>query len=183
MSITAEQFEARLQDFTSQSLKWCEVESEKSTVVISQAIDALLRDAARVSQLSEASLTAIQGLQKKIKLHTVQERQPDLDKLISTLKDLAHEHEEIQSVVNPIIQSLQFQDRLRQNLENIRNMIPIWLHHRRRLVESGSIQADDLLELGKALIDTTTMPEERAIIRNHYQGLPGEVQPPKVTLF
>lgn len=180
----ARDFEQRLLEFNRASLSWCVQESEKSTEQISLAIDLLLKDAARVSELSEDSLHAIQGLQKELKLRSGSSLAgTNMVSLIKTLTQLAHEHEEIQGVVKPIIQSLQFQDRLRQNLENFQKMIPIWLQYRKRIAGQGQFSESDLSQMAEELRQKTTMKSERDVLRKHFPDVPEEEEAPAVSFF
>lgn len=180
-AISTSQFQERLSQFTASSLKWCVSESEASTAQVSDAIELLLQDTARVSQLSKQSLDAIAGLQKSLKLPRKQG--PDLAQVISSLSDLANEHEGVQDLVQPIIRSLQFQDRLRQNLENIQKMIPLWLKTRQAFERGQSLSYNELVGFGTELMKHTTMKSERDIIRKFIAGLEPEADIAEVNFF
>lgn len=176
MSVTMSQLVDRYQKFTEASLTWCSKESEESTTRVSGAIDGLLKDTARVSALSEESLFAIEGMHSKLQLHL--SKGASIHDLIKALQQLAQENDEVKNVIHPIIESLQFQDRLRQNLENISRMIPIWLEWREK-----DLSPEKMVEFGEALGKATTMKEERDFIRNHISGMPEEEEQDSVLLF
>ncbi len=171
MELSAVELIERYQSFTKKSLLWCTKESEDSTSRVSDAVELLLQNTSRVSELSEESIVAIEGLHRKIKVHLKNKTDSSLKDLIVTLKNLASENNEIKNVIHPIIESLQFQDRLRQNLENIAAMIPAWLKKRESYKTKG-IGEQDLLEMGTELMKLTTMASERDIIRSKIDGLP-----------
>ena len=179
MTMAAQTLVDNFQKFTKESLEWCANESEESTAKVSQAIDTLLNDAARVSELSSDSIQAISGLQSKLKVHF--DSGSSIDDLVETLSKLANEHDEVKNVIHPIIESLQFQDRLRQNLENIAKMIPAWLEARQTFGVAASQQ--DLRDVGEKLLKLTTMKEEREQIRSQIEGLSNDEAQDSVMMF
>lgn len=182
MSMTIDQLVERLHVFSQKTLEWCAQESEVSTARVTEAIDLLLKNTARVSQISSESLAALKGMQKTLSLRV--EEKPTREgfaRLISDLEVLAREHTEVQNVIHPIIQALQFQDRLRQNLENAVRMLPVWIQFRKGL--PSQITPEKMQELGKALMAKTTMIAERDVIRAHIDGLQAEPVAAAVTMF
>lgn len=171
MSITTSELIERYQEFTKKSLLWCTKESEDSTAQVSKAVEILLQNTSRVSQLSEESIAAIEGLNEKIKMHMQGPSNSSLEELITTLQNLAQENDEVKNVIHPIIESLQFQDRLRQNLENIAAMIPVWLE-KREVFKNQVIDEQTLIDLGTELMKSTSMASERDVIRSKIDGLP-----------
>lgn len=181
MTITLDQLVERLHVFSQKTLEWCAQESEYSTARVTEAIDILLQNTARVSQISAESLAAIQGMQKAISIRFGDKSRESLVKLIQNLEELAGEHAEVQSVIHPIIQALQFQDKLRQNLENAVRMLPVWIEFRKNL--PVQITPEKLQEFGKALMAKTTMISERDVIRAHIDGLRPEPETPPIVMF
>lgn len=179
MTMAAQTLVDRFTKFTNKSLDWCVEESENATSQVSQAIDTLLQTTSRVSELSEDSLTAINDLKHKLQNHIA--KKGSSEDLISSLQDISSRYDEIQNVIHPIIETLQFQDRLRQNLENLSKMIPLWIESRQRYAQS--ISQEDLLEFGESLMACTTMKDERDCIRKYIKGLKEEQQQDSVTMF
>lgn len=180
--LTHDQLIERLRVFTQRTLEWCAKESEDSTAQVTGAIDVLLNNTARVSQISNESLAAIEGMQKAISIHFEGDQgRESLHALISSLQLLAREHAEVQGVIKPIIQALQFQDRLRQNLENMVRMLPIWLEFRKQL--PTDVSPEQLRNFGLDLMKVTTMIPERDIIRKHLPKLEPEPGVPPFNLF
>ncbi len=182
MAISSQELIDRLRDFTQASFSWCSKESEASTGKVTDAIDMILEKAARVSQISEESREAMQGVQKAINLHLGEHSNKEsLSILIKSLNEIAHEHNEMHNLIEPIIHSLEFQDRLRQNLENIWKMLPFWIEFRKHIPDE--ITEDELRNFGRELMKFTTMISERDVIRKFIPGLEKEAPPPDVVMF
>lgn len=164
--------------FTADSLLWCVKEAEQGTTRVTGAIDVLLKDIARVSKMSNDSLKALEGLRVLLKSFD----NNNYEQLHKSLYGLCREHSEIDSYIQPIMEALQFQDRFRQNLENVVKMIDVW-QEQRKLLDEGEAPSDQLLDFGKALLDKTTMKRERDVIRDHIKGLAAEVEVARVNLF
>ena len=171
----------RLHVFTKKTLEWCANESEISITQVTEAINQLLKNTARVSMISQESLKAIEGMQKAISIQMGQIKGDSLKNLISNLQVLANEHDEIQTIMQPIVHSLQFQDRLRQNMENMVKMLPVWFDYRR--VCPSRLTQQDLQHFGELLIKATTMVSERDQIRTYIAGLDPEPALGNVLIF
>jgi hypothetical protein len=181
MSLTIDQLVERLLVFSQKTLAWCAEESEVATARVTVAIDLLLQNATRVSEISAESVAAIQGLQKAISGSLVDKKPENFTKLIQNLGLLAGENTEVHKLIQPIIQALQFQDKLRQNLENAVHMLPVWIEFRRDL--PMNISTEKLQEFGKALMAKTTMISERDVVRTYIHGLDPEPDAAPVVLF
>lgn len=181
MSLTIDQLVERLHSFSQKTLEWCAEESEVSTARVTVAIDLLLKNTARVSEISAESVAAIQDLQKAISIRFVDKKPENFTKLLQNLEALAGEHAEVQNVIQPIIQALQFQDKLRQNLENAVRMLPVWIEFRKNL--PMRITSEKLQEFGKAIMTKTTMISERDVVRAHIDGLAAEPDIAPVMIF
>ena len=182
-TMTTEQFVERMVKFTDESFTWCSKESEQATARVTDAIELLLKNTQRVSSISQESLAALQGLRKSINLQFSDDKtqKTPVRTLIKSLEVLASEHNEIDSVIHPIIGSLQFQDRMRQNFENMVKMINVWLEYRKKL--GPAITAEDQLRFAEALFKTTTMAAERDVVRAKIPGAPKEEASAPVLLF
>ncbi len=181
MAISSQELIDRLREFTHASLLWCARESENSTGKVTDAIDMILEKTARVSQISDESRAAMEGIQKAISIHMGDHSRESLSVLIRGLEDIAHEHNEIQTLIAPIIQSLEFQDRLRQNLENMDKMLPHWIEFRKHVPDE--MTEEELRVFGRELMKFTTMIAERDVIRKFIPGLEVETPPPDVVMF
>lgn len=169
----------KFRDFTKTSLDWCFKEAESGTERVTAAIDVLLKDIKRVSAMSSESLNALSALQNVLKTAD-RENYQQLHKSLSTL---SQEHNEIDSYIQPIMEALQFQDRFRQNLENVVGMIDVWQDFRVRQDLQREPADAVLKDFGKALLKKTTMKRERDLIRDHIDGLEAEAEVDSVMLF
>jgi len=92
--------------------------------------------------------------------------------LASVIKNKADADDEIDSFISPIISTIQFQDRVRQNTENIRTSLDLWLTYRPGSDEACKNNSDSQLELlGGSLLSAMTMGEEREIVRKYIKNL------------
>jgi hypothetical protein len=81
----------------------------------------------------------------------------------------------------PIVEALQFQDAIRQQMENLGKVLEAWYSAR---VEVGPNPTNaQLTALGEKMLKLTTMQSERDIIRRHIGGLSDEVKVDDVLLF
>lgn len=166
-------------EFCKESMDWCSKEAESATDHISQILHSLVSDAKRISSMSEDSLKVLNEIKKAID-------DPDTktsENLSVTLREIANQSNEVNEFVSPIIESLQFQDRIRQNMENQLAMLNLWNQMRKQQVGKNSWSEKDQVEFGKKLLEHTTMPEERDIIRQYIPGLPQEEATESVLLF
>lgn len=167
----------KLLEFSNVSLTWCSREAEQGTERVTKAIDQLLENIARVSQVSQDSLDALDQLKSMLQ-HV---NQQNLKQLQNSLSVLSKQNSEIDSFIQPIMQSLQFQDRLRQNLENIVKMLNVWMKNRDGMPELCT--DEDMRNFGNLLLKTTTMKRERDVIRAAIPGLEPEAEAENVLLF
>ena len=168
-------------------------ESEKSVLMVSRILDIIMSDVSRISKMSEETLKALEEAKQLAELEAQRIREEGGDstsneegphkssfgKLNRALALLAKSDVEMQSFVMPIVEALQFQDRVRQQMENTTKMFPSWLQMRKRLeagefADVGSEQA--LVFFGTELMKFTTTNEERDAICSFIPNL----QPPSV---
>lgn len=180
-TITQNQLSERLRLFTEASLTWCARESEAATGRVSQTVSLILDNATRVSSISQESLAVLQGLRETIKKHTQADKKTPVHQLLKSLETLATEHEEANAIISPIVEALQFQDRMRQNFENMSRMLGVWLEERSKL--GAEVSEEELQNFGRALMAKTTMPSERNVVRQHIAGLEPEAAAAPVLLF
>lgn len=159
---TAE-FTMRLATFTEESLAWCLAESETATMRISRALDLLLKDTERVSRLSRAGEEAVRALQVEM---GAQKRLNALGSpALARLKKLVADNAEMRQTIDPLIQTLQFQDAFRQQLENVGKVVRAWLARRAALEATPHFGAKERTAFGEALAQLMTMGSERAVLR------------------
>ncbi len=168
----------RFREFTAISLHWCVEEAEKGTTLVTNAIDSLLNDLGRVSQMSVESLRALENLKSML----LKFDKNNYDQLQKSLAILSKENAEVDSYIQPIREALQYQDRFQQNLENALKMIDIWRKQREEIIQ-GVSGPDQLLSFGKLLASATTMKRERDVIRKHIPGMANELEQVRVEMF
>jgi hypothetical protein len=175
-------------EFSKSSMAWCISESDASTSTVSKAIDLLVTKTERVAKMSVESLAALNATKKTFEDHLSNKKMSPviINSLISSLMGLSREHEEVRSIINPIIENLQYQDRFRQRLENLGKIMSYWIRLRDDFL-SGKKEAMTAIgehEFGTALLGQTTSVEERDAIRKHFPSLPKESRvEDTVTLF
>lgn len=161
--------------FVKDSLQWSIDESEKPTVAISESIRILLEDTSRVSAISEESVAAIQEIKGKLKNLHIQHGDEDdevdhsVGGLVATLKKVNEEHQELDNIINPIVTSLQFQDRFLQNMSSLIRICDFWLETRKGAKNTGAQpqQASidrDVDHFGEMLCKLVSTPRERDVI-------------------
>lgn len=159
----------------------CISDSEDAVRSISGVMDILLKDSTRISKMSSDTLDAMRSMEGLISSQDADHSSAKVKKLISALSGLVKEHRSVNDVVMPIIEALQFQDAIRQQMENLGKVMDVWLTARK---EFGTApDAEKLRTLGEKMLGLTTMQSERDIIRRHIPGLPEESKVEDVMLF
>ena len=156
--------------FSEESTQWCVEESAHATSNVLAIIDGLMKDSQRIAHLSEETLHAVKAFREKLRTQ-FQEPAPDFvegdlnmtQTLIKELQYFVSEYEEIGSLVSPMIQALQFQDRISQEVQHKVAMLNHWWQVRQ------SLEGDVLSDEAKAqflddLRSMVTTEEERSIL-------------------
>jgi hypothetical protein len=172
--------------YSSLSMGQCVQEAEKSVVVAGKILEIVTLDVGRVSKMSDDTLKILEDIRTNIesaeaKSHSntgaVFPSNSSVRDLIVTLRSFSKDNSEIQNLIMPIVESLQFQDRVRQQMENVVKMFPIWLEARNQ-IENGIYPAGDwesaTSEFGLRLLKCTVTKEEREELRNIIPSLPPE---------
>ncbi len=167
-----QEFLSRLVRFANAILQWNNEQSLRSVSMIMDAITAI-----KIRTQSEANLsaedynsllllqsTAVGRLHNNVEVKTSQ-------LLLSTLKARPTTDYAVNNLVVSIVQSIQFQDRICQNMINLGHSLVTWLASRESLQWSSSCTDLDQLAFGEKLLSLMTMNEEREIIRRHIVGL------------
>lgn len=169
--ITTAELPERLVHFMKESLGWCVTESENSTQMVLQAIEGLLKKSERVSSISSESLKALGTLKEAFgRQYADKVKEKPVEHLLGSLEALSQEHREVSGVIGPVVEALQYQDLLRQNLENMVKLTAAWIELRAR----AHTQVMSPAEIGEALLKCTSTVEERNVIRRFIHGLPPE---------
>jgi len=159
----------------------CIHDSDEAVRSISKVIDFLLKDSSRISKMSSDTLNAVKNLESVMSEVDKPTTAATLKKLITALSVLVKEHRSVEDVIMPIVEALQFQDSIRQQMENLGKVMKIWVATRIEL--GANMTPDQERAFGEKLLKVTTMFSEREIVRRYIDGLPEEQKAADVTLF
>ena len=170
-------------EFSRKTMEWCQVESERAATTVAMILELLVEDAQRVARMSATTLAAVKEL--RVELDRMRQRSAGVnsDTLMEGLKKLMSEHSDVKDFVYPIVETLQFQDRIRQNMDNLAKAMSAWRDERAKIVGGRPVSADQLTAFGAQLVKCTTMLWERDMIRRHISGLPSEEKVEDVQMF
>lgn len=178
MSIKEKLFLNDMLEFSRLSMDWCAQESEAAAIRIGGILEMLLNDAKRISSMSEEALVAVNEMKNQIQKLLSEGKTSDL---ITNLKKICSHHIEVNAFIEPIIRTLQFQDRVTQNMQNEIRIMNEWFLMRNKV--NDGLSEEEFTEFGKKLLKLTTMIEERDVIREVIPGLPMEEASEDVVMF
>lgn len=184
MNNNSEQFFEKLMNFSQASIKWCVEESEKSVSKIGEIISFLISDSERITTMSTETLQALINLKKELNQLSGQTANTgDVTKIKEVLQSVQKSHEDTRMFLEPVIESLQFHDRIRQRMENILKMMHYWQKHHQEFARKHTLGESDLLAIGAELAKLTTMTAERDLIRRLIPNLAAEQAPQDDVMF
>ena len=157
-------------------------DSDQAVQAITKVIEHLVEDSNRISKMSEDTANAIKNLAIVISEINQKTTASALKKLINALSGLITEHKTVHEIIMPIIEALQFQDALRQQMENLGKVADHW-YALRANGGSPDLSEEEMKKFGEQLLACTTMQAEREIIRRHISGLPEEEKADDINLF
>ena len=169
--------------FTDSSMKWCNAESEKASLQVTSILDLLLKDAARMSAMSASTLKAVEQLRNHIGQLSQEDAESGHDAMVRQISKLCSESTELESVVMPIVEALQFQDRIRQVMENLVKMFHVWQKEREHLLNQTNLSESEWETFGTKLSKCATMSEERTVLRSVIKQVPEEKKVEDMMLF
>jgi hypothetical protein len=164
-----------LTDFCQKSMAVCVDEAEIATEHVGRILQELSKDAERVAWVSNEAQGMLDKLRDAYDENTeVDELTKNRRQLAESLTQIAKQNKGIGDIMFPMIEVLQFQDRIRQQCENMVKMIALWLNYR---IEFENNERFDVgyVEFGNVLLKNTTMIDERELIRTFIEGLDKEV--------
>ncbi len=159
----------------------CVADSDAAVSSMSSVIDMLLKDSGRISKMSADTLAAVRNLEGIVAAVSNKPTAETLKKLIDALFGFVKENRSVNDVIMPIVEALQFQDSIRQQMENMGKVMEAWSEARLTLGDHPT--EAQITEIGAKFLKLTTMISERDIIRRHISGLPHEAAVDSVTLF
>ena len=151
--------------FSEESIDWCVKQSEQEVVRIYDVLKNLLEDSKRRIHLNHESEKRYSDL---VELLSNDASGQSLTKTVDLLKNLNREDREL---TDPIIEALQFQDRLKQKLENLVKMLDIWNKFRGDEKSEYLVDSESLISFGEELKKCCTTPEERDTLKKYIPGL------------
>ncbi len=162
---TEHEYLSRLLAYTEACLTTTCKESENSVEVVGKLLDALAQDIARISAMSTDTVKALGDVRHMITTNHSEAKvigAVSVRSLVQALKQIGKEHQDIQDVIAPLITTLQFQDRVRQQMENLVKMLKIWMEYR---TQNNPQTEDELTAFGILLGKPTTTEEERVVLQ------------------
>ncbi len=156
--------------------------SEQATVHIGEMMEVLLAEAERIGNLSAKSVDSINkvksfliGSYEELIENSVppelieQRKKGQLGIFVKALKQLTTKDDDVGRFFTPTIESLQFQDRTKQNFMNLSAYLQSWTVG--LIAKSGEEvlsvydpEQDNFQPLGKLFFDQATMEEERVLL-------------------
>ena len=185
LDIRSQPFVRDFVEFCHVSMEHCVRQAEVSASEIMRVMTFLLEDSKRIAKMSKQTVEAVRRLKDTLdpKMNKGAGGGMPAAKLIAALREFARQYQDVQELLSPIIQALQFQDRIRQNSENLLKMLDVWLEERETVRRAGSYGDAERKVFGEALLKMTTMKEERDIVRTFINLLPAEEPTPAEPLF
>ncbi len=180
MTIQTDYFET-VHAYSISIMKKCTDDSEEAVRLITGIVEILLNDSTRISKMSIDTQTALQKVDGVLSDASRKNSGQGLSSLIAVLCGLVKEHRSVNDALMPIIGALQFQDAIRQQMENIGKIMGGWLSARGEV--GANPTAEQLTNVGAAMLALTTMQSEREIIRKYIPGLPEEEKVDDVMMF
>ena len=171
MTNSAKKYIDSYSDFSANSLEFCRSESSKLSEKVSQIIDFIAKDSDRVSKMHQGTLDALSQMKELIGNLSAENRDTEkANKLSLALSSLSNENIQAQELIFPILEALQFQDRISQNMDNLTKMVAKYFEYRNSVTQDGHC-VSSLSDFGEDLLKITVMAEEREIIRKYIDGL------------
>ena len=164
--------------FCRESLRWCATESEQSVNAIMAVLDHLLTDTKRIALMSKETLALLAEIKSSVSQKTAPASgaRGQVAELVKSLRKLSERQQDVNEILSPVVETLQFQDRIRQNMENLTRMCDAWISYRDSLADKGDSFPAARNEFGQRLLACSTMREERDTIRHYIRTLPPEAE-------
>ena len=172
MSDKKDQFLKDFNRFAKRSVEWSINESEQEIKNITDTLKNVMDDVDRRSKMSKETFELLDNVKDRMK-EIFEQRQISIKQVVKELTDLGSDHREMNELACPLIYALQFQDRMRQILENSAKVADYWLE-KRKVFQKAPVSREKLVEFGEDLLSLTTCQEERNIIHKYIRGLPEE---------
>lgn len=179
-------FFVRMEKFCNNVLKWGSDDSASSVDLIMGIVETVQQKAENSGNFTDTTKEAFTNLGEIAMGFNTPHKRNSTKIMISLMQNRISANENIHDLVQPIMTAMQFQDRIRQNMENLSSMMVLWLSIRSELNEqSCSIDDQTLEDIGTRLLNNMTMASERDIIKLHIPQVADKDAPPddEIELF
>lgn len=170
-----EDFLNRMQAYCASVLEWNSDDAAASVSLIFDIITAIEQEAEQAGDFSAETHQAFSSLKQIAKGLNNPAKRESTKIMVALLNNRMSMNDSIQDLIKPVMVSMQFQDRIRQNMENLAKMMLIWMATRKRIMLSKKPLDDNTKQqIGLDLIDGMTMESERSIIKKYIPQLPSD---------
>ncbi len=179
-------FLVRMEQFCNNVLKWGSDDSASSVDLIMGIVETVQVKAEKAGDFTDTTKEAFANLGEIAMGFNNPHKRNSTRIMISLMQNRLSANENIHDLVQPIMTAMQFQDRIRQNMENLSSMMVLWLSIRSELDEKTcSIDDQTLEDIGTRLLSNMTMTSERNIIKLHIPQVADKDAPPdeEIELF
>lgn len=179
-------FLVRMEKFCNNVLKWGSDDSASSVELIMGIVETVQQKAEKSGDFTETTKEAFANLGEIAMGFNNPHKRNSTKIMISLMQNRISTNENIHDLVQPIMTAMQFQDRIRQNMENLSSMMVLWMSVRSELNEKTcSIDDQTLEDIGTRLLNNMTMASERDIIKLHIPQVADKDAPPddEIELF
>lgn len=179
-------FLVRMEKFCNNVLKWGSDDSASSVELIMGIVETVQQKAEKAGDFTETTKEAFANLGEIAMGFNNPHKRNSTKIMISLMQNRISTNENIHDLVQPIMTAMQFQDRIRQNMENLSSMMVLWMSVRSELNEKTcSIDDQTLEDIGTRLLNNMTMASERDIVKLHIPQVADKDAPPddEIELF
>ncbi len=162
-----EDFMTRMEKYCTQVFQWGSEDSAASTTLIIDIINIIQDKAQNSGDFSDESKDAFSNLSEIAMGFNSPHKRESTKILVSLMKNRFDVKENIQALVQPIMMAMQFQDRIRQNMENLSKLLLIWISSRRDHDDEKTLSDETLTNIGTKILDCMTMTSEKDVIYTH----------------
>ncbi|MBL4868876.1 MAG: hypothetical protein JKY67_21130 [Pseudomonadales bacterium] len=161
-----------IESFTRSTLAWNEKNSSEAIDPILKIIIEVRQTATDTGNISDDSMEALEQIKLVVGAINRSSKKAATKALLSSIQNRMDVDDTIEELINTVMTSVQFQDRIRQNMENLSKSILSWRSLRDIVLDGSELTDEKKYDLGTKLLKNMTMNEEREIIRHYIPNLP-----------
>ncbi|MBV1878199.1 MAG: hypothetical protein KUG79_11205 [Pseudomonadales bacterium] len=163
----------RMQYFCADVLNWNTDDAAGSVELIFEIISTVEQEIATAGLASEITDEIFFGLKDVVNCLNIRGKQASKKIVHSLLKNRASLDKTVRELIQPIMIAMQFQDRIRQNMENLSETMAVWQKSRLALLNNrGELPASVRCQVGEELMEIMSMETERAVVKKHLPEAP-----------